>query len=157
VDPADIPASAKLPNASQLDNVAAPAPSQKKRKAAHEATTSSSSQVAGSHMSQPSASQPLRRLPQPAALQEMDEEDGEATAYEEEPRDELYCVLNAKIVGVQYYKGMCHCRLLLLSVYVFPQVWWGLARKSGSSENHKILTIRKRPLPNTVNYSLTEE
>ena len=71
-------------------------------------------------MSQPSASRPLRHLSQPAALQEMDEEEEEATAYEEEPRDELYCVLNSKIVGVQYYQGMCHYRLLPLSVYVFP-------------------------------------
>lgn len=104
VDPADIPESARLPTANQTDSVAAPAPSQKKRKAVQEAAAGSSSQAVGPRMSQPSASsQPLCRLSQPAARQEMEEEEeDEANSYEE---DELYCVLNSKIVGVQYYKG----------------------------------------------------
>jgi len=55
-------------------------------------------------MSQPSGSQPLRCLPHTGALQEMEEE-YEANSYEE-PRDELYCVMNSKIVGVNYYKGL---------------------------------------------------
>jgi SWI/SNF-related matrix-associated actin-dependent regulator of chromatin subfamily A3 len=36
----------------------------------------------------------------------MEEEAAEANAYEEEARDELYCMLNSKIVGVNYYTGL---------------------------------------------------
>lgn len=53
----------------------------------------------------PPAYQPVRSLTQTMA-QEVEEEQEEINAYEEEPRDELYCVLNSKIVGVQYYTGM---------------------------------------------------
>ena len=107
IDPADIPASAKLPIANHFDNVPAPILGQKKRKAsAQEAAAASSSQTAVPHKPQPIASsQLLRCLSQPAARQEMEDEDEEANAYEEEPRDELYCILDSKIVGVQYYKG----------------------------------------------------
>lgn len=55
-----------------------------------------------------STSQPPR---QPTATQSMAREKEEEfqaeqlNAYEEEPRDELYCILSSKIVGVQYYKG----------------------------------------------------
>lgn len=98
MDPADIPESAKLPSTARLDTIAAPVLSQKKRKATHEAVAGSSSQAAASRMSQPGTSQT-------AALREIEAEDYEANLYEEEQRDELYCVLNSKIVGVNYYKG----------------------------------------------------
>jgi SWI/SNF-related matrix-associated actin-dependent regulator of chromatin subfamily A3 len=115
VDPADIPESAKLPSAARLDTIAAPVLSQKKRKATHEAVAGSSSQATASRMSQPGTSQPLRRFSQTAALQEMEAEDYEANLYEEEQKDELYCVLNSKIVGVNYYKGPGFSAFLLLS------------------------------------------
>jgi SWI/SNF-related matrix-associated actin-dependent regulator of chromatin subfamily A3 len=111
VDPADIPESAKLPAANQLVSITAIGLNQKKRKAAAaQAAAGSSSQAARPRMSQQiTSSQSLRRLSQPAARQEMEEEEAEVNAYEEEPGDEIYCVLNSKIVGVQYYTGLCRC------------------------------------------------
>jgi len=117
VGPADIPESAKLPSAARLDTIAAPVLSQKKRKATHEAVAGSSSQAAASRMSQPGMSQPLRRFSQTAALREMEAEDYEANLYEEEQRDELYCVLNSKIVGVNYYQGPGFSAFLLFLSY----------------------------------------
>ena len=68
-------------------------------------------------MSQPGTSQSLRQFSQTAALREMEAEDYEANLYEEEQKDELYCVLNSKIVGVNYYKGSRFSTFLLLLPY----------------------------------------
>lgn len=56
-------------------------------------------------MTHVSAVQPLHQLTQSTGHREEEEEVEESNAYEEESRDELYCVLSSKIVGVQYYKG----------------------------------------------------
>ena len=103
VDPSDIPASARIPTSSPPGPTTASAPvlSQKKRKAAQSAAQMETS---GSQTALP-ASQPVRSLTQTQA-RETEEEAERFSAYEEEPRDELYCVLNSKIVGVQYYTGM---------------------------------------------------
>ncbi|KAH9941011.1 SNF2 family N-terminal domain-containing protein [Amylocystis lapponica] len=93
IDPSDVPDSAKVqapPSASAPSaEVEAPGPSQKKRKAAFEATYGSS--------------QPLRR---PTSSRPIEIEDDEEEPVEEESRDEMYCMLKTNIVGVQYYKGL---------------------------------------------------
>lgn len=61
-----------------------------------------SSQTNRQHTTHPGSSAP--RASQNASSQE--EEVEEADVYEEESRDELYCIMSSKIVGVQYYKGM---------------------------------------------------
>lgn len=106
VGPLDMPASAKVPGPNQTTSgtTATPVLSQKKRKAARDAAQPEN---AGLSMTQP-ASQPLRQL---TATQYMVKETAaevqaeQLNAYEEEPRDELYCILSSKIVGVQYYTG----------------------------------------------------
>lgn len=98
VDPSDIPASAKALT-TEAGVVSAPALSQKKRKAAQAV-----SQAGGSSTTHASAAQPLRQLTQSTGCHE-EEEAEESNTYEEESRDELYCMLSSKIVGVQYYKG----------------------------------------------------
>ncbi|KAF7967470.1 hypothetical protein HWV62_34115 [Athelia sp. TMB] len=103
VDPSDIPASARIQISIPAGPTTASAPvlSQKKRKAAQVAAQM---ETPGSQIALP-ASQPVRSLTQTMA-RETEEEAEQSGAYEEEPRDELYCVLNSKIVGVQYYTGM---------------------------------------------------
>lgn len=96
VDPSDVPASARAATSSNLQNSATSAPSQKKRKAE---VAIASSQSASQHIHKPSATVDNSR-------REMEEEAEEANAYEEEVRDELYCVLRSKIVGTQYYSGL---------------------------------------------------
>lgn len=92
VDPADVPDSAKLPDENTLARVAvAPGPSQKKRKATQDAPSQAP------RTSQASHSNNVRF----EAEDEWDDED-----IEEEVKDELYCVLSSKIVGVQHYHGM---------------------------------------------------
>lgn len=103
VDPSDMPASARIQISIPAGPTTASAPvlSQKKRKAAQVAAQT---ETPGSQIALP-ASQPVRSLTQTMA-RETEEEAEQSGAYEEEPRDELYCVLNSKIVGVQYYTGM---------------------------------------------------
>jgi SWI/SNF-related matrix-associated actin-dependent regulator of chromatin subfamily A3 len=109
VDPADIPASAKVvaapvatvtePHApSQSGQASIQAVGQKKRKLALESSGTSS------QLSAPRASAApvgARRLTSSA----LHDEDDEVMIIEPEPVDELYCVTSASIVGVQYYKG----------------------------------------------------
>ncbi|CDO69292.1 hypothetical protein BN946_scf184976.g11 [Trametes cinnabarina] len=112
VDPADIPPTAKA----QDSAFSTPGPSQRKRKFRYEASlsqgsppTSSQSFVPPPSSSQPSLSQPLRRIsglspgiPYSQRYQEEEVED----IPEEESRDELYVMLKTNVVGVQYYKGL---------------------------------------------------
>ncbi|KAI0334969.1 hypothetical protein GY45DRAFT_967409 [Cubamyces sp. BRFM 1775] len=114
IDPSDIPASAKTPDPA----LSTAGPSQRKRKAQYEASMaasqgsppgSSQPGLPPSSSSQPSSSQPLRRvsgLPPGASLpQRLEEEDIEDFP-EEESRDELYVMLKTNVVGIQYYKGL---------------------------------------------------
>ncbi|KIJ19024.1 hypothetical protein PAXINDRAFT_97103, partial [Paxillus involutus ATCC 200175] len=110
IDPADIPASAKVvaapvatvtePHApSQSGQASIQAVGQKKRKLALESSGTSS------QLSAPRASAApvgARRLTSSA----LHDEDDEVMIIEPEPVDELYCVTSASIVGVQYYKGL---------------------------------------------------
>ena len=78
-----------------------PGPSQKKRKATHDAVVASSQLSASqSKLSQILNSQSVRRLSQLVVEEEFEED-----TPEEEARDELYCSLSTNVVGVQYYKG----------------------------------------------------
>ncbi|THH01126.1 hypothetical protein EW026_g1525 [Hermanssonia centrifuga] len=96
VDPVDVPESAKrivagLNNGASSSTSAAPAPTQKKRKATFDA--------------QPGPSQP-RATQGPSASQLVEDDEIEEIVPEEESRDELYVMLKTNIVGVQYYKGL---------------------------------------------------
>lgn len=134
IDPADIPLSAQTApapvpvnrtpsqtlsqsnqgaTATQATNVAGP--SQKKRKAQWEAQFGSASIRASSSKSAavqagPVASHSLRQLVVPTAAQIAEDEAQLAEAAEEtgpdEPIEELLCSTKAKIVGIQYYKGI---------------------------------------------------
>ncbi|KAH7924627.1 hypothetical protein BV22DRAFT_1129678 [Leucogyrophana mollusca] len=94
VDPSDVPESAKV----RAPAAAAPAPSQKKRKAAFEGVANLSQPSASQAKSAHASARPLARLAQ--------EEDDEVMIIEPEPVDELYCMMNTNVVGVQYYKGL---------------------------------------------------
>ncbi|KIJ68013.1 hypothetical protein HYDPIDRAFT_107592 [Hydnomerulius pinastri MD-312] len=113
VDPSDIPASAKVAAPPLAIVTAPPTPTQsgqasngpigqKKRKLAFERSESFGS------LGQPSAPKAsavpvgARRL----TNLNLHDEDDEVMVVEPEPVDELYCVLNTSIVGVQYYKGL---------------------------------------------------
>ncbi|KAH9892824.1 SNF2 family N-terminal domain-containing protein [Cubamyces lactineus] len=114
VDPSDIPASAKTADPA----LATTGPSQRKRKAQYEASlaasqsslpSSSQSGLPPPYSSQPSSSQPLRRisdLPPGVSLPQRLEEDEVEDFPEEESRDELYVMLKTNVVGIQYYKGL---------------------------------------------------
>ena len=96
-----MPETAKI--SSGGNGTAGPSPSQKKRKAAFEAAMSSS-QGSSQHRTQLASSQGPRQLAGPSASQfprEVEEEIPE----QEGITDELYCVYNTNIVGVQYYAG----------------------------------------------------
>ncbi len=111
VDPVDVPESAQrivagLNNGASSSTSAAPAPTQKKRKATFDA--------------QPGPSQP-RATQGPSASQLVEDDEIEEIVPEEESRDELYVMLKTNIVGVQYYKGgrrMASCMLLLFIGFV---------------------------------------
>lgn len=113
VDPADVPESAKtlptpITNTGVMAGglgVTAPTLNQKKRKALQEASAPASSSASSSHNPHSSQPQPLRRLAHREVIEILDDED-EVEEIDEEPRDELYCMMTAKIVGVQYYRGM---------------------------------------------------
>lgn len=100
VDPLNFPPSAKVraPNQTTSGTTTIPVLSQKKRKAAQNAE-SSMTQPASQHLLQPTATQSMARETEEEVQAER------LNAYEEDPRDELYCILSSKIVGVQYYKG----------------------------------------------------
>ncbi|KZT00465.1 uncharacterized protein LAESUDRAFT_553779 [Laetiporus sulphureus 93-53] len=106
IDTADIPESAKAPNAVNTADAASSSqgPSQKKRKAAAEAATPVSQ--LSSQQPQPGPSQPLRHLTQNPASQTIEDEQDDDVVEIEDPKDELYCTLKTSIVGVQYYKGL---------------------------------------------------
>ena len=100
VDPEDVPASAKpfvLPSSSQV-TTSTTASKSGKRKASEMAgqsssQVSSSSQVPSTHRSSGLMSGNVIEI----------EDDDEEQA--QETRDELYCVLNTQVVGIQYYTG----------------------------------------------------
>ncbi|KZT19055.1 hypothetical protein NEOLEDRAFT_1142558 [Neolentinus lepideus HHB14362 ss-1] len=96
IDPADIPASAKPSPATQAKSSGG-APSQKKRRAAFEA-----SQTATSSKSFVPSTSAVRTV----GIDLTQNEELEDDAPDEESRDELYCTMGTSIVGVQYYKGL---------------------------------------------------
>ena len=114
IDPADIPASAKLPSAlpsSQASSQPKPTASSndKKRKTPHVTIEASSKGNAPAQNTPTPASQtPATQRAQAVANIPVDaswEEGAEDEAPEEEPRDELYCTKSTNVVGVQYYGG----------------------------------------------------
>ena len=86
IDPADIPASARVTAPPPSNN-----PTQRKRSAA-QAGLQQSSQT---HMQS-----------MPGSSQRNTQESIEEEVQEEDARDELYCSLKTNVVGIQYYKGM---------------------------------------------------
>ncbi|KAF9222676.1 hypothetical protein BS17DRAFT_708165 [Gyrodon lividus] len=113
VDPADIPASAKVVAPLVTTVTPSPVPSQsavassgligeKKRKLAFELSESFASTSQRSAPRASAAPVGARRLTSSALY----DEDEEVMIVEPEPVDELYCVTNTSIVGVQYYKGL---------------------------------------------------
>lgn len=109
VDPSDIPSTAKAapptiihatPSTSQ-----APAPSQKKRKAAIEQPAS--------HLS---SARPAVPATTHSMIHDVDEDD-EVTIIEPDPVDELYRTLSTSIVGVQYYKGESSRRFPRINIH----------------------------------------
>ncbi|KAG1716393.1 hypothetical protein ID866_745 [Astraeus odoratus] len=107
IDPADVPASAKIVAPAVIRPSASTAPPsicsqstlpsggrQQKRKqpSEHSGTLKSLDQAAV-------ASAGVHRL--------LDDEDEEIVLIDPEPVDELYCKYETKVVGIQYYKGMC--------------------------------------------------
>ncbi|TFK54077.1 hypothetical protein OE88DRAFT_1695204 [Heliocybe sulcata] len=96
IDPADIPASAKPPPTHA--GPSAGGPSQKKRKAALNASQA----AAGTYR----AAAPGNATPRAVEIDLTQNEEIEDDASEEESRDELYCTMSTSIVGVQYYKGL---------------------------------------------------
>ena len=114
IDPADIPASVKLPSAlpsSQASSQPKPTASSndKKRKTPHVTIEASSKGNAPAQNTPTPASQtPATQRAQAVANIPVDarwEEGAEDEAPEEEPRDELYCTKSTNVVGVQYYGG----------------------------------------------------
>ena len=114
IDPADIPASAKLPSAlpsSQTSSQPNPSASSndKKRKTPH-ATVEANSKgnVPAPNAPIPASQSTGTQRAQAAANIPIDarwEEGVEDEVPEEEPRDELYCTKSTNVVGVQYYGG----------------------------------------------------
>jgi SWI/SNF-related matrix-associated actin-dependent regulator of chromatin subfamily A3 len=94
LDISNIPATTKISDSNQLNAASVSGPNHKKRKAALEA-----SQPAGSHVPPPQTSGSIKL--QPLAEEEIEEDESQ----EEEPRDEVYCTMMTKIVGIQYYQG----------------------------------------------------
>ncbi|GBE78013.1 hypothetical protein SCP_0108950 [Sparassis crispa] len=113
VDPSDVPESAKVPKtlAGDVHTIPSPnapetpGPSQKKRKAAFEAATGASLTPTQASSSQEPGPQSHRRISQQVSSEVIEIEDDEEVV-EEEPKDELYCMMKTSIVGVQYYKGL---------------------------------------------------
>jgi SWI/SNF-related matrix-associated actin-dependent regulator of chromatin subfamily A3 len=130
VDPADVPATAKV--AAPLAVVSG-APSdalagQKRKYNSDVAETSrslSQLSIPNAHSAKGSGGLP-------------EDDDDEFGLIEPEPADELYCVTNSSIVGVQYYKGMCFgvsCQVSLCLPGV--QVLLGLENKSAWSGSRR--------------------
>ncbi|KAH8119200.1 SNF2 family N-terminal domain-containing protein [Phellopilus nigrolimitatus] len=100
VDPTDVPESAKSSSITQPTQTSSPVKTQKKRKADSLAGPSSSQTRV------PSSSQSVNdggTITQGNVI-EIDDNDEEYS--EEEPKDELYCMMSSQVVGVQYYKGL---------------------------------------------------
>ncbi|KLO20367.1 hypothetical protein SCHPADRAFT_897662 [Schizopora paradoxa] len=101
VDPADVPPSARNPNLQpppssvktqnglkrKADAIAGPSSSQTQASSSHRSASTSANR---SHTSGPD-------------VMELDSDDDNDV---EEVRDELYCMINTKVVGLQYYKGL---------------------------------------------------
>ncbi|KAI0688029.1 SNF2 family N-terminal domain-containing protein [Cytidiella melzeri] len=117
VDHRDVPVSAKGPAAPigasvSSSSASGPGPSQKKRKAAFEATfgsQSSAPQPSQSHVrAEPQASastQPATQI-RNSTQAIVVEDEVEEVVPDDQPIDELYCTLRTSIVGIQYYKGL---------------------------------------------------
>lgn len=119
VDPADIPDTAKvkptqLPRGSKASRPL-------KRKAQEDASSSIHSQVRGSYSG---VSQP-----DPSQLRESEQEEADKDHLVEDVKDELYCTMQAKVVGIQYYTGMCDGFILSSSLKEFR---FGRSRGRGS-------------------------
>lgn len=102
VDASDVPEAAKTSDSSNITEIKH---SQKKRKATFEEPALPT---------RPSTSQLASSQSQPREVIDVD-------LVEEEVKDEIYCVLTTKVVGIQYYKGMpcppsSHPRLTLSQV-----------------------------------------
>jgi SWI/SNF-related matrix-associated actin-dependent regulator of chromatin subfamily A3 len=119
VDPSDISEAAKAPKAPNAPNgTGAAGPDQsKKRKAVNQEPTKSSQLVASS------SSRP--HLVPPQSQSELEE-----VIDISEEIDELYCTLTAKIVGIQYYKGIS----LFLSLLVINAVTYILGLVGAGEE-----------------------
>ncbi|KDQ57760.1 hypothetical protein JAAARDRAFT_35442 [Jaapia argillacea MUCL 33604] len=103
VDPDDMPDTMK---AAPAIATTSSTPSQKKRKAAFEASGSSLS-VAQPNSSSQSSSQPQRGKPlRELSFMDLSQAVEEEVEPEEETKDELYCTMTSNVVGVQYYKGL---------------------------------------------------
>ena len=149
VDPGDIPPSAKAPlartnsiPASQASQgaststpitgtatgaVSTPGASQKKRKAAFEASFGSQPNVPQPSQSQTQAhaqvrpvvgTQVIGRGSHPSQAIVVEDE-VEEDVPDDQPIDELYCTFRTNIVGIQYYKGSCHVLLFLRRRRIF--------------------------------------
>ncbi|KAH7915183.1 SNF2 family N-terminal domain-containing protein [Hygrophoropsis aurantiaca] len=99
VDLSDVPESAKIPVSATLRNVAPPAPSQSKRKATFDVDPAKSG---SSSIQTKNASTSSRH-----SIRSAQEEDSdEVMIIEPETVDELYCMMDTNVVGIQYYKGL---------------------------------------------------
>lgn len=136
VDPADVPASAKVAALPMITfDASMPGPSShmmagQKRK--HQPDVAETSWPLS--LSVPNAN---------TAQAACGDEDEEATLIEPEPVDELYCVMKTSIVGIQYYKGVCFDALNQVAYLLGEQVLLRLENKSGSSGSRRIHTTGK--------------
>ena len=127
IDPADVPASARTLDLHDL-------PSSQSLKRAH----SSMANPPSSSQPVPSSSQFSRSTGsnnQEVYAVDSDEEDVGAETPENSRHEELYCIMPANVVGIQYYRGAC--RLFNLSSFVAnsEQALSVLARKFALNEN----------------------
>jgi len=132
VDPADVPATAKVAALPMITfDASMPGPSSytmagQKRK--YQPDVAETSWSLG--LSAPNGN---------TALAACGDEDEEATLNEPEPVDELYCSMKTSIVGIQYYKGVCFDALSQVSLCLpGVQVLLRLENWSGWSGSRRI-------------------
>ncbi len=101
VDPADVPASARNPNLPQPPSPTTVRNGVKRKADAIAGASSSQTKVASSSQHSASTSVNRSRTFDADVIEIGSDDDNEV----EEVRDELYCMLNTKVVGLQYYKG----------------------------------------------------
>jgi SWI/SNF-related matrix-associated actin-dependent regulator of chromatin subfamily A3 len=129
VDPSDIPETAKFADSMKEDGLSKSISGEKKRKTTSEVTTSPPQPAAAPPTPAVALhTHPLRRTTKPQATEVIFIDDEP-----EEAKDELFCQMKTKIVGLQYYEG------ILIVVFIFNVLMSFFQGLVGSGEQVRLI------------------